>query len=144
MNPILKTITKIHRVVYQWSQGRLGSKMGGQEVLLLHHVGAKSGRAYLTPLTYVEDSEAGRAAYVIVAAAAGQPEHPGWYYNLCKNPDTIIEIKGQKIKVKAELAAKEKRDKLWAALSAEFPQFNTYQRKISRVIPIFLLYPQVG
>ncbi|NJN96513.1 MAG: nitroreductase family deazaflavin-dependent oxidoreductase [Anaerolineales bacterium] len=118
--------------------------MGGQNILLLHHVGARSGTLYITPLGYVEDSEGGRKAYVIVAAAAGQPKHPGWYYNLSKRPHTLIEIKGQKIKVKAEVASKEKRDKLWQEISAKFPQFTIYEKKVARVIPIILLYPQVG
>ncbi len=144
MNPVLKTIAKVHKVVYQLSNGRLGSKMGGQDILLLHHIGAKSGKSYTTPIAYIEEEDEGSKVYMVVAAAAGQPKHPGWYYNLHKNPNTIIEIKGQEIKVRAELAVNQKRDKLWEALSEEFPQFNTFQEKTSRVIPIFLLHPEVA
>ncbi|MEM7335854.1 MAG: nitroreductase/quinone reductase family protein [Chloroflexota bacterium] len=141
MNPILKTISKIHKTVYQLSGGRLGSTMGGQNILLLHHTGAKSKKTYVTPVGYVEKHEDGNKAYVIVAAAAGQANHPGWYYNLCKTPDAAIKVKDQKIQVSAEVASSDKRDQLWAELSAEYPQFDEFQSKVTRVIPIFLLHP---
>lgn len=138
MNPVIRAMAKVHTAVYQISGGRIGNNMGGNTILLLHHVGAKSGKKYATPLAYVEDD----GAYAIIAAAAGQPRHPGWYHNLKKNPNTTIEIRGKPINVMAEVAAKEKRDKLWAEVSAEFPQFADHQEKTSRVIPIILLHPK--
>ncbi len=140
MNPVLKAIAKVHAAVYQMSGGRLGRKMGGQDVLLLHHVGARSGKNYTTPVAYVRDGD----AYVIIAAAAGQPKHPGWYYNLKNNPNTTINLTGEQIRVVAEVAPPEKRDKLWAEIAAEFPQFTAYQDKTSRVIPAILLHPQAA
>ncbi|MFZ4664307.1 MAG: nitroreductase/quinone reductase family protein [Caldilineaceae bacterium] len=138
MNPIIKVVSKVHRFVLQVSGGRIGSQMGGQSILLLHHVGAKSNKPYSTPLGFVEKD----GAYLLVAAAAGQPNHPGWYYNLKKNPSTTVEIKGKVIKVVAEVAATEVRDQLWAELSAKFSQFDAFQKKAGRVIPIVLLHPQ--
>ena len=144
MNPVIKAIAKVHKSLYQLSGGRIGSTMGGNTILLLHHVGAKSGKAYVTPLAYVGDSEQGQNAYAIIASAAGQPNHPGWYHNLVKNPQATIEIQGKQIPVRAEVAPQAKRDKLWAEISVDFPQFAGYQEKTSRVIPIVLLHPQVG
>ena len=138
MNPIMKIIAKIHVSVMQMSGGRIGNHMGGNTILLLHHKGAKSGKQYASPVAYVEDG----GAYVIVAAAAGQPKHPGWYHNLQKNPETTVEITGKRIPVRAEVAPKATRDRLWAEISAEFPQFTTYQQKTTRIIPIVLLRPQ--
>ena len=86
----------------------------------------------------MEDGE----AYAIIASAAGQPHHPGWYHNLKQNPNTTIEIMGKPIKVTAAVASKEKRDQLWAEIVVDFPQFAGYQEKTSRVIPIVLLHPQ--
>ena len=144
MNPIFKAIAKIHVPIYQISSGRLGSSMGGNKILLLHHVGAKSGKKYTTPLAYIENKEGDSDTYAIIASAAGQPQHPGWYYNLKKNPKAMIEIRDKQISVVAEVAPKEKRDELWAEISADFPQFTGYQQKTSRVIPIILLHPQAG
>jgi deazaflavin-dependent oxidoreductase (nitroreductase family) len=140
MNPIIKVVSKVHRVVLQVSGGRIGSQMGGQSILLLHHVGAKSNKPYTTPLGFVEKD----GAYLLVAAAAGQPNHPGWYYNLKKKPSTTVEIMGKSITVMAEVASTEVRETLWAELSAKFSQFDAFQKKAGRVIPIVLLHPQQG
>ena len=140
MNPVIKVISKVHRFVLQLSGGRIGNQMGGQSILLLHHVGAKSNKHYRTPLGFVEKD----GAYLLVAAAAGHPNHPGWYYNLKKNPSTTIEIMGKPIQVIAEVASTEVRDKLWIELSAKYTQFDAFQKKAGRVIPIVLLHPQHG
>jgi F420H(2)-dependent quinone reductase len=138
MNTAMKTLAKVHALVLRLSGGRVGNHMGGQPVLLLHHVGAKSGKRYATPLGYIKDGD----AYVVVAAAAGHPHHPGWYYNVKAKPRATIDIKGQSMEILAEVAAQEKRARLWAQLSAQFPQFDAYQKKIERTIPIVLLHPQ--
>lgn len=138
MNLVMKAIARVHRTIYQLSGGRLGTEMGGQDILLLHHVGAKSGKRYTSPLGYVLDGD----AYVLVAAAAGQPNHPGWYHNLKQNPDATINVRGKQIQVLAEIALKEKRDKLWAEMSADLPQLNEFQAKTTREIPIVLLHSQ--
>ena len=134
MNPVMKAMAKVHTTVLRLSGGRLGNQMGGQTILLLHHVGAKSGKKYATPLGFVKDGD----AYAIVAAAAGQPSHPGWYHNLQKHPQTTIEIRGKRINVTAEVAPKTKRDQLWAKISADFPQLAAFQQQTKRVIPIVL------
>lgn len=138
MNPLLKAIAKIHTLLMRISGGRIGNKMGGNHILLLHHIGAKSGKKYATPLAYVEDGD----AFAIIASAGGQSNHPGWYHNLKANPNATIEIMGEAQSVKAQVAPKEKRDKLWAEITAEFSQFAEYQKKTSREIPIVLLHPQ--
>lgn len=138
MNPLFKAIASVHKAVYQISNGRIGSKMGGNDILILEHVGAKSGKKYASPLAYVQDGD----AYAIIASAAGQANNPGWYHNLKKNPNTTINIAGESIDVRAEVAPREKRDQLWAKVAADFPQFEDYQSKTSRVIPIILLHPQ--
>ena len=138
MNPAMKAIAKVHAAVLRMSGGRIGNSVGGNKILLLHHVGAKSGKEYATPLAYVEDGD----DYAIIASAGGQPNHPGWYHNLKKNPKTFIEIAGKRINVVAEVAPKAKRDKLWAEITADFPQFAEYQKKTSRTIQILLLHPQ--
>jgi deazaflavin-dependent oxidoreductase (nitroreductase family) len=138
MNPMMKVMAKVHTTILRISGGRIGNKMGGNDVLLLHHVGAKSGKYYATPLAYIAES----GGYAVVAAAAGQPNHPGWFYNLQKTPETTIEIKGTPIPVIAEIAPKATRDRIWTALAAEFPQYNKFQQMTSRTIPIILLHPQ--
>jgi deazaflavin-dependent oxidoreductase (nitroreductase family) len=57
-------------------------------MLLLDHVGAKSGTQRTTPLVYVED---GRDV-VVVASNGGDPKHPAWYHNLLAHPETTVQI----------------------------------------------------
>jgi len=52
--------------------GRIGSQLGRQSILLLHTVGRKSGKAYITPVTYFRDGD----RYLVVASNWGKPEHP--------------------------------------------------------------------
>ena len=57
-------------------------------MLLLDHVGAKSGRRRTTPLLYTADGD----DVVVVASKGGYPKHPAWFHNLRANPDTVAQI----------------------------------------------------
>lgn len=136
MNPIMKMMSKVHATLLQLSQGRMGNQMGGLPVLLLHHTGAKSGKHYKTPLAFREEGD----AFIVTAGAAGQPNHPGWYYNLRNHPTTKVEIAGRTIPVVAEIAAEGTRDRIWADLAGKYPQYEKFQRMTTRVIPVILLH----
>jgi deazaflavin-dependent oxidoreductase (nitroreductase family) len=86
--------------IYLLTRGRLGSKMAGQSVLLLHTVGHKSGAAYTTPINYYRDGE----AYVVIASNWGKDSHPGWFYNLMHQGTATIQVKERKIRVRARQA----------------------------------------
>lgn len=137
MNRISKAFVAAHTAVMRLSGGRFGSQLGDNKILLLHHIGAKSGKEYASPLVYVEDD----GAYAIIASAGGQPKHPGWFHNLQKNPNTTIQIRGESISVTAEVAPKARRDSLWAHIQSVHPQFEQYQSMTEREIPIVLLRP---
>ncbi len=77
--------TKVHVALYRCSGGRIGGRMPGRRharILLLDHVGAKSGIPRTSPLMYVDAG----AAVAIAASKAGQPHHPAWYHNLLAPP----------------------------------------------------------
>lgn len=136
MNPIMKAMAKIHSILLQRSGGRIGNRMGGTDILLLHHIGAKSGKRYATPLAFVQEGD----GYAVVAGAAGQPRNPGWYYNLQEQPETIVEIKGKSIPIIAEVAPQATRERIWAEVAARYPQYNKFQSMTTRVIPVVLLH----
>jgi deazaflavin-dependent oxidoreductase (nitroreductase family) len=118
--------------------GRVGGMFESMPLLLLHHVGAKSGADRIAPLAYLE--EEGR--YAIFASKGGAPENPAWYHNVMANPDTQIEVGGQTIEVTATEAEGEERDRIFAAQAARAPQFGDYQEKTERRIPVVLLTPK--
>src|SRR4051794_18337035 len=73
---------------FRANDGVVGGMFEGMPMLLLHHVGAKSGTPRVNPLAYQADN--GR--YVILASKGGAPTNPDWYYNLKANPDVTIEV----------------------------------------------------
>jgi len=106
-------------------------------VLLLTTTGRKSGKRRTTPLLYLED--AGR--YVVVASVGGAPTHPAWYLNLRSDPSATIRIGRRELAVGAETAAPEERARLWARATQMYPQYDDYQAKTSREIPVVILTP---
>jgi len=88
--------------------GRVGGPFEGQPLLLLHHVGARSGQQRVNPLVYQRDD--GR--YVIFASKAGAPTNPDWYHNLKAHPEADIEVGTAKIAVRASEATGEERERL--------------------------------
>ena len=107
-------------------------------VLLLHTVGAKSGRHLVTPLIYRADGD----DYVVLASMGGWKMNPAWYHNLVANPEAFIEVGREQFAVTALIAEGEERDRLFALHAAEYPQCDYYQTKTSRRIPVVVLRRQ--
>ena len=117
--------------------GRVSGMFEGMPLLLLHHTGARTGRARVNPLAYLPDD--GR--YVIFASKAGAPQHPDWYHNLKAYPDVQIEVGEDTIDVHAQEATGEERDRLYRTQAERAPQFNEYEQKTDRIIPAIVLTP---
>jgi len=116
--------------------GRVGGLLAGTPMILLHHIGAKSGTVRVTPLACSPQPD-GRL--VIVAANGGSPAHPGWYYNLKANPTVTVEVGTQTFTVLAEELDGAARAELWPKLVAESPDLGKHQARTTRQIPVFLL-----
>jgi deazaflavin-dependent oxidoreductase (nitroreductase family) len=122
---------------FRANAGRVGGMFEAMPILLLHHVGAKSGESRINPLAYQADG--GR--YVIFASKAGAPTNPGWYYNLKAHPDTTIEVGTDTIDVTASEATGEERERLYRTQAERVPQFSEYETKTERAIPVIVLTP---
>ncbi len=118
--------------------GVVGGMLEGVPVLLLHHTGAKSGTPYLAPLAYIPDGP----NWVIVAANGGRSSHPGWYYNLRANPDTVIEVGRDTRKVRARVAVGAEHEALTDRFLRESKYFSGFAERTSREIPVFVLEPR--
>jgi deazaflavin-dependent oxidoreductase (nitroreductase family) len=119
------------------NEGRVGGMFEGSPLLLLHHIGAKSGASRINPLAY--QSDGGR--YVIFASKAGAPTNPDWYHNLKANPQVTIEVGTDTIAVRADEATGEERERLFNTQKERVPQFAEYEHKAGRVIPVIVLTP---
>jgi deazaflavin-dependent oxidoreductase (nitroreductase family) len=116
--------------------GRVGGAFAGTPLLLLHHVGAKSGIVRVTPLAHTPDGD-GRS--VIVAANGGSTTHPGWYHNLKANPVVEVEVGTETSTVRADEFEGAARQPLWSKLLAASPSLREYEAKTARHIPVFTL-----
>lgn len=124
--------------------GRVGGYFEGMDLLLLHHTGAKSGTAYVSPLATIEHPTA--PGWAVTASNGGRDTHPAWYFNLQAAPDTTIELPDPAggtttRRVHARVADGPERDELFAAVKKAMPQFAGYESGTSRVIPLVVLEP---
>jgi deazaflavin-dependent oxidoreductase (nitroreductase family) len=122
------------------NEGRVGGRFEGMPLLLLHHVGARSGKSYINPLAY--QSDGGR--YVVFASKAGAPTNPDWYYNLRAHPNVKVEVGADTIDAVASEASGEERERLFRTQAERIPQFAEYEKRAGRVIPVVILTPQTG
>ena len=116
--------------------GHPGGDWAGTPMILIHHVGARSGIERVTPLGYFP---VGDARFAVVASSGGSPRHPDWYHNLKANPVITAEVGAETLTVVAEELDAAARAELWPALVARFPTVGVYQAGTARQIPVFLL-----
>ncbi len=131
-------VTALNTLAYRVSGGRIGGRLPGTNapLILVHHVGARSGTERVTPLIGIADED----RWVIVASKAGTDRHPAWFHNLLSTPETEIEVGRKRIAVRARIVDGEERERLWAKAAAIYPRFDEYQKFAGdRTIPVLSL-----
>jgi len=124
-----------HVRVYRETDGERGYNWRGTEILLLTTKGRKSGEERTTPLIHRTDGD----RWVIVASKGGTPEHPDWYLNLQDDPEIEIQVKDEKIPVTPSTAEGDERERLWKLMTEVWPDYDDYQGKTDRKIPVVVL-----
>ena len=109
--------------------------MGRAPVLLLHHVGRRSGTVRVSPVLFLADRE----RLVIVGSKGGASKHPAWFRNLLAHPDTAVEVARHLIAVRARLASDSERAGYWPRLVEIYPSYVIYQDRTDRLLPIVVL-----
>jgi deazaflavin-dependent oxidoreductase (nitroreductase family) len=132
---LLAVITCVHRLLYRWSNGRLGDAVLGFKFLLLIHRGRKTGNKRVTPLLYVNDGD----RWVVAASNAGDERHPAWWHNLTSRPDVRIQVGSQSHPVRARQAAPEELERLWQMLTDSYHFYSSYRMNTERDIPVVIL-----
>jgi deazaflavin-dependent oxidoreductase (nitroreductase family) len=109
----------------------------GRGLVLLHHVGAKSGAERISPVAGIRTSP---DTWLVAASAAGSDKHPAWYHNLVAHPDVSIETPDDgTVEVHAVDLPRPERDAGWALFLERSEGFRTYEKKTSRLIPVLEL-----
>lgn len=123
---------------FRANRGRVGGPWADTPMILIHHIGARSGIERVTPLACWAQP-GGR--YAIVASSGGSPADPDWCRNLRANPRITVEMGAGTFTVLAEELDDTARAKLWPQLVAEAPDLGKHQAKTTRQIPVFMLAP---
>ena len=130
--------THIDPVLMRLSGGRL-NLIGTDAVVVLHHVGAKTGKARQTPLLYFTDGP----DVILIASAGGAPRHPAWLHNIRANPDVELWVGKQGGPYRARVATSEEKAALWAKANALYAGYDGYQTLAGdREIPVVIYSSQ--
>ena len=126
--------------LYEGSGGTAGLTLRdtGLPVIIVTNRGRKTGAIRKNPLMRVVDGK----NYVLVASKGGAPEHPLWYYNLKANPNVEIRDKTEVYNMRVrEVTDTAERERLWKIAIEAFPNYQLYQDKTDRLIPVFVAEP---
>ena len=129
----------LHVELYRHTRGLIGHRVPlVPPMLLLDHVGARSGKPRTSALAYVRDGD----SYVVIASKGGHPRNPGWFHNLRAHPDTTIQVGAARRTVRARVATPEERERLWPRAVEVWGPYESYQRRTKRQIPLVILEPR--
>ncbi|MEN3268338.1 nitroreductase family deazaflavin-dependent oxidoreductase [Pseudonocardia sp.] len=121
---------------FRANDGRVGGMFEGAPMILIHHIGAKTGTERVAPLVYFPEDD---GSLVIIASKGGAPTNPDWYHNLKANPKFDVEVGTDTFPVLAEEVVGDERDEIWTRVVAASPGFGEYQEKTTRKIPVLRL-----
>lgn len=120
--------------------GQVGGELAGATVILVHHVGARTGTVRVVPLI---GTPQGDGSVVVVASNGGSPTHPAWVHNLRAYPSVMVELGTQTMMMRAEEVGPIARADLWPQLLAGSPSLRDFEARTAREIPVFVLAPQL-
>lgn len=132
---LLSAFWKGHRWIYEWSGGRLGSRLMGIQIIRLTTIGRKSGK----PRNVLLNAFPVGDDYAIVASNAGGDSHPLWYLNLRANPTATVDVAGSQFAAVARVTQGEERGRLWAEVIVADPSYAEYPERTDRLIPVVVM-----
>lgn len=124
-----------HVAKYRETGGETGYIWNGATTLILTTVGRKSGQLRDNPMICAADGD----NFVVVASQGGAPTHPMWYLNLVAEPNVTVQVQADVFEATARTVEGEERDRLWKLVTKEWPNFDVYQSRTDRVIPVVVL-----
>jgi deazaflavin-dependent oxidoreductase (nitroreductase family) len=138
LNPLLRMAWKVHRAVFKATGGRLGSRLGGNPVLLLGTTGHSSGLPRSVGLFFLESD--GR--YFVAGTYAGEDRDPAWAKNLFAQPKATVTLRGRTLPVVARVLDGAEREEVVDRFIQAEPAYGEYRERTTRVFPVFELRPE--
>ncbi|GGV41194.1 nitroreductase [Actinomadura cremea] len=136
--PDLGLVGAEHVKRYQETGGEVGYLWNGVPTLLLTTTGRKSGQPRTSAMIFARDG----GDYLVVASMGGAPQHPQWYRNLEAAPEAEIQVRAEHLPVTARTASDDERPRLWRIVTELWPNYDVYQSRTERRIPIVVLSPK--
>lgn len=124
-----------HVRVYRETSGETGHIWNGVTTLLFTTTGRKSGEKRTNAIIYTQVGD----KYVIIASKGGSPTHPAWYLNILEDPNIEVQVKADVFQATARTAASPEREELWAEAVKAWPNFDVYQSRTDRKIPVVVI-----
>jgi len=125
---------------YEASGGKEATTLRGVPVIIVTTRGRRSGALRKSPVMRIEHD----GSYAAIASKGGAPEHPAWYLNLVDEPRVMVQDGAEAVDMLARVATGEERDVWWARATEVWPDYDEYQTKTDRQIPVVLLEPIQG
>lgn len=135
VQPDLSLLGEEHVRAYRETNGEKGYIWNGAPILLLTSKGRRSGQSRTIPIIFTQVGD----RYVIIASKGGSPTHPKWYLNLVAEPRVQVQVKAEHFEAEARTAEAPEREQLWAEAIKTWPNYNIYQSRTSRKIPVVVL-----
>lgn len=129
-----------HVRVYRETNGETGFLWNGVPTLLLTMKGRKSGELRTIPIIFTPHGD----SYVIIASKGGSPTHPKWYLNVQADPHVQVQVKADRFDAIARTAESPEREQLWREAVKAWPNYDIYQSRTSRKIPVVVIEPRRG
>lgn len=107
----------------------------GTTILILTTTGRRTGKEHSTPLIFRRFGE----DYLVVASKGGADQPPEWYLNLQANPTVQLQVRADRFTAQARTATAEEKPAMWAAMAEVWPDYDEYQRRTDRDIPVVVL-----
>ena len=123
---------------FRANEGQLGGGFAGARMILVHHVGRKSGKEYVNPLVYLPGDD---DSMYIFASKGGAPENPEWYRNVVAAGQATVEVGTSTYPVSVTEVTGDERDRVYAEQVKRMPGFGEYAEKTEgiRKIPVLRL-----
>ncbi|AFC53558.1 MULTISPECIES: nitroreductase family deazaflavin-dependent oxidoreductase [Mycobacterium avium complex (MAC)] len=135
--PDLTLLGEDHIRAYRETGGETGYLWNGVPTLLLTTTGRRTGQQRTSALIFGRDGD----DYLVVASMGGAPMHPAWYLNLQANPAAGIQVRADEFAVVARTSTAAEKPRLWKIMTDRWPNYDVYQSRTERDIPVVRLTP---
>ena len=138
IKPLTRLLSRMHVWIFRRTEGRRGATLQGAPVCLVTMTGRTTGKRRTVPLMYLPHGE----DVLLVASQAGMEFHPSWYWNIMADPHIAVAVEGRTRKFVVRQANDEEKAALWPIAVASYPDFDSYQARTDRDIPLLICSPE--